>query len=588
MYKPTVIWMAAASLWTFALSARAEDWIARSDAHSKAYLDVIVKYDPEQAASFGVEGHDEEISDLTPGYQKRRDDETRRVLAGFERARKSEKDEKLQQDLDILIDRTKRSLKTSELEQKLLVPFYSLAKLVFWGTQNLLDAQVSAARKPAIVARLRRYAGLEKGYRPVVELAQQETEKALRNPRLVTPFRGELEQYLKDAPTFVSGIEQLLKESKVEGWQEPYAELAKQLTSYNAWLEETLLPRARPNPQLPRALYEDALRNVGVEASPEALIQDALTGIASIRNEMQSLALEIAQKRGFPERDYPALIRRLKRDQIPGDQVLAYYQHVLSELEAVIRSQKLLTLPKRQAGIEIGSAAETAAQPAPHVRPPRLIGNQGERPIFVLPRLLKNADGSWPATDETYKAMAWTLTAHEARPGHELQFSAMIEAGVSTARGLFAFNSANVEGWGLYAEAIAKPFMPLEGQLISLQMRLLRATRMYLDPMINLGKMTTEEAKRVLLEQVVLGEAFAQNEVERYAFRSPGQATAYFYGFSRLMALRARVELSQGARFNASAFHDFILHQGLLPHTLLERAVLEGALPRAPTISATH
>ena len=43
-----------------------------------------------------------------------------------------------------------------------------------------------------------------------------------------------------------------------------------------------------------------------------------------------------------------------------------------------------------------------------------------------------------------------TLTAHEARPGHEMQFAKIIEAGVSVARALFAFNSTNVEGWGLY------------------------------------------------------------------------------------------------------------------------------------------
>lgn len=47
---------------------------------------------------------------------------------------------------------------------------------------------------------------------------------------------------------------------------------------------------------------------------------------------------------------------------------------------------------------------------------------------------------------------------------------------------LFAFNSVNVEGWGLYAEAEMKPFEPLDGQLIALQHRLLRAARAFLDP----------------------------------------------------------------------------------------------------------
>ena len=36
----------------------------------------------------------------------------------------------------------------------------------------------------------------------------------------------------------------------------------------------------------------------------------------------------------------------------------------------------------------------------------------------------------------------------------------MIEAGVSIARAVFAFNSVNVEGWGLYAEAELQPYEP--------------------------------------------------------------------------------------------------------------------------------
>ncbi len=84
-------------------------------------------------------------------------------------------------------------------------------------------------------------------------------------------------------------------------------------------------------------------------------------------------------------------------------------------------------------------------------------------------------------------AISWTITAHECRPGHELQFAGMLERGVSTARAVYAFNSANVEGWALYAEAVMKQYLPLEGQIGSLQMRMLRAARAFLDPMLNLG-----------------------------------------------------------------------------------------------------
>ena len=154
-----------------------------------------------------------------------------------------------------------------------------------------------------------------------------------------------------------------------------------------------------------------------------------------------------------------------------------------------------------------------------------------------------------------------------------MQFAAMVEKGVSQARAIFAFNSTNVEGWGLYAEFIMRPFMPLDGQLISLQHRLMRAARAFLDPELHMGKISPDQARRVLEDDVVLSEAMANQEVERYTFRSPAQATSYFYGFTRLSQLRADVEKARGAKFDQQEFHDFLLAQGLLPPALLRKAV---------------
>jgi uncharacterized protein (DUF885 family) len=153
----------------------------------------------------------------------------------------------------------------------------------------------------------------------------------------------------------------------------------------------------------------------------------------------------------------------------------------------------------------------------------------------------------------------------------------MIENGVSLARALFAFNSVNVEGWGLYSEAITLPYMPLDGQLISLQLRLQRAARAFLDPELQLpGKWTPDKARAFLQREVGLSPAFATEEVDRFTFRMPAQATAYFYGYTKLVELRAAAEQQMGARFDAQAFHDLILAQGLLPPELLRKAVLAG------------
>ena len=147
------------------------------------------------------------------------------------------------------------------------------------------------------------------------------------------------------------------------------------------------------------------------------------------------------------------------------------------------------------------------------------------------------------------------------------------------ARAIFAENSANMEGWALYSEAMMLPFMPPEGQLASLQLRLLRMARAFLDPMVNVGRISTADAKRVLMEQVVLSEPDAQQEVDRYAFNSPGQATSYYYGYTQIRSIRTLAEIALGKKFNLMAFNDFVLDQGLLPPRLLRQAVIHEFVP---------
>jgi len=113
-----------------------------------------------------------------------------------------------------------------------------------------------------------------------------------------------------------------------------------------------------------------------------------------------------------------------------------------------------------------------------------------------------------------------------------------------------------------------------------LQLRLLRAARAFLDPELQSGSVTPKQAYAVLEKDVVLSHAFAKEEVERYTFRSPGQANSYFYGYTRLLSLRKEVEAATGASFDQQQFHDFILQQGLLPPDLMRAAVLARFMPR--------
>jgi uncharacterized protein (DUF885 family) len=275
------------------------------------------------------------------------------------------------------------------------------------------------------------------------------------------------------------------------------------------------------------------------------------------------------------------VLRALKSEQLSGGTILSHYQQRMKTLEEIIQRERIVTLPARSLRIRLATEAESSRAPAPFMSPPRLIGNTGEYGEFVLPvRLAGGSDGSTKQMDDfTNEAVSWALAAHEGRPGHELQYASIVEKGVSQARLIFAENSVNVEGWGLYMEEQMLPYIPLEGQFATLWSRMVRAARAFLDPGLNAGTITREEARRVLQDELMLSDALSRAELERYTFRGPGQATSYFNGYLRLVELRAESELLLGKRFDKQAFHDFILAQGLLPPALLRQAVLQTFVP---------
>jgi uncharacterized protein (DUF885 family) len=108
---------------------------------------------------------------------------------------------------------------------------------------------------------------------------------------------------------------------------------------------------------------------------------------------------------------------------------------------------------------------------------------------------------------------------------------------------------------------------------------LLRSARAFLDPELQAGKIQPADAYRVLEQDVVLSHAFAEEEVQRFTYRSPGQANSYFYGYTKLITLRKDTEAALGSRFNQEKFHDFILAQGLLPPALIRQAVMTEFVP---------
>ena len=552
-------------------------WIAASNKYADLLTQVEFKHRPESASSQGLSAFDNKISQPTLADEDLQRQGTAAALDKLKSAAAEKQPHEVAQDLQIMIRSVELNFKQEDFARAHEVPFLNASAMVFGGLRILLDEQTPSDRRPAAVIRIREYAGLEPGYTALTEILKQRVNEQMAKPGVIYPARTEIETEMARNSNYIDGINALMTKYKLEGWQEPFGKLKTELVDYDAWVRATVLPKARTDFRLPPEEYALNLEAYGIDIPPDQVATMAHQAFIEIQGEMKSIAQKIAKDRNLPTSDYRDVIRELKKKQLVGDAILPFYEERLKQIEKIIVEQKIVTLPERPAQIRIATAAETAQQPAPHMQPPPFLHNTGQKGVFILPLNIPAGPGQTSSEkydDFTFDAAAWTLTAHEARPGHELQFDSMLEHGVSLARVRYAFNSTNVEGWGLYSEYLIKPYMPLEGQLVSLDYRLLRAARAFLDPELQVGKITPADAYRVLEQDVVSSHAFAQEEVERYTYRSPGQANSYFYGYTKLIALREDTEKALGSKFDQKKFHDFILAQGLLPPDLMRQAVM--------------
>ncbi|WP_282265896.1 DUF885 domain-containing protein [Stenotrophomonas sp. PS02298] len=579
---PLPLTASAAAPATTKTTPAAPAWVARSNELAQILLQAQAPFQPEMTSFFGVPGYDDKVVDLGA-------DNAARYRAAMNKARDQlreklqvERDPNLRQDLEIMIGAAERNIESSTLNEQHLMPWVDVPQTVFGGINGLLSDQVPEARRAKALDRLNAYLGKAPGTQPLATLARQRYEEKSGTPNLLQPTKIEVDQALANVDTYIAGIGKLFAKYKIDGADASLAELSTQMKDYIAWTQKDVLPKARTDNRLPAELYAFQLKEVGVDIDPALLMQRAQLEYMETRAMMRQLAPLVVQAKGLKvadNTDYVAVIRALKQDKISNDQLESHYRGVIDAIDPIIHKQGIVDVPQRPLQMRLGSEAESAASPAPHYLPAPLVGNTGQQGTFVLP-LGNPASGEKAQYDDfNFGSAAWTLSAHEGRPGHDLQFAAMVERGISLARTMFAFNSVNVEGWALYAEAEMVPFEPLDGQMIALQFRLLRAARAMLDPALNLGQTDRERARKVLVEGVGLSEAMATQELDRYTVRAPGQACSYFYGYTRIMELRMQTELALGDKFDRLAFNNFLLDQGLLPPDQLAAAVNEVFVP---------
>ncbi|MEM7594301.1 MAG: DUF885 domain-containing protein, partial [Cyanobacteria bacterium P01_A01_bin.83] len=474
------------------------------------------------------------------------------------------KNSDLRVDLEILLKVGRQSLRSYKLDEKYRLPYVNLSQAILYDLRSASKESKSSAKQQAILTKLKQYAGLEPGTTALAKSLTQSIQIKLQQSEVVLARKEQLKKELNNNASKIYQIKAFLEKQNVTGYEPAYAQLKAQLFDYETFIRREVITKIKPNLTLPQELYIFSLQEQGVEMPLEELMQQAHNAFFQVQQQMSALAPKIAQKKGLKVANYRDVIQLLQQEQLSAQDTLHLYRQRAQELETIIQREHLVTLPEAEFNIRLATAQENKNFPVPLY--------DASNSTFVIP-VLQNQEKARLYNDFTNPAMSWTLTVHEGRPGHDLQHAIVKNQNLSRARTDFAVNATNIEGWATYAEELMRPYLPLEGQFMSLQFQLLRAARAFLEPELQLGKITVAEALEVLTQDAGFSQFFAEQEIQRYTARFPGQAPAYFYGYQQFLQLRSQAKKILGKQYSARKFNDFVLSQGFLTPKLLNQVL---------------
>lgn len=167
------------------------------------------------------------------------------------------------------------------------------------------------------------------------------------------------------------------------------------------------------------------------------------------------------------------------------------------------------------------------------------------------------------------------LAYHETIPGHHLQTIYAQQSDVIPEFRRHNHFTAYSEGWGLYAETLAKELGGYQNpwnEYGRLLMELWRANRLVIDTGLHYYGWDIDQALAFRLENTPFSKEDSLNAIKRYIVM-PGQATAYKIGQLKFLELKKLAEETLGGDFNLPAYHAYILNLGPLPLDVLEQEV---------------
>jgi uncharacterized protein (DUF885 family) len=294
---------------------------------------------------------------------------------------------------------------------------------------------------------------------------------------------------------------------------------------------------------------------------PKAIHEMGLAELASIRAEMEAIMKQVGFTGSFAQFVHE-LYTNPKYINPTGEAQLAMYRDIGKRADAQL-PRFFAELPRLPYGVR-GMPDYAGPDAAEYYDPPPVDGTRAG--WFNANALGWRTRPKW--------TMA-SLLAHEAVPGHHLQFARAWELGdLPPLRRTYEWNAYS-EGWAVYAETIGREMGLYDDPYVlfgHLQARAFRAARLVVDTGIHAFGWPREKAIAFMTERTGLDPSFVTSEIDRYT-SSGGQALGYMVGALKIKELRERAQTKLGPKFDLRRFHNAVLDHGSLPLDVLERLI---------------
>lgn len=423
---------------------------------------------------------------------------------------------------------------------------------------NIKNSIARMAQIPRIVAVAR--ATLKRPPRQLVETAIRQNRGA------IAFYEREILQFVGESP-------------QLDALKTAAAGVARELNSYQTFLEEELLPRATGEWRLGKKKFAKKLELVlDAGLTADQVLADAEAEFDRVTRDMYVISRQL-WSRYFPRAALPPddvegrratiarVLEAINQEHGKPEELVADARAMVDRIKSFIRGHDLLRLPEPDRGqiIEMPEFRRGNSIAYLESAPPL-------DPDAVSFYAISPPPSEWDAKrvksylEEYNRHMLQILTIHEAYPGHyvQLEYSNRTKSLIRRVLQSGVF----VEGWAVYTEQTMLDQGYGEGDLRLRMMQLkfyLRAVaNAILDHKMHCAQMSDEQALKFLTEGAFQSDGEARLKIIR-SKQSSVQLSTYFVGRMAFHRLRRDIQRELGDAFHLGRYHEAVLAHGSVP-----------------------